>query len=103
RSAEGHYDRLAALAAGLVDRQVAVILAAGGTDPAKAAKAATSNIPIIFVSAADPVRTGLVASLNRPGGNVTGVSRLAPAPDANGSWRSQRVMPFQQSTRSAKS
>jgi len=82
RSAEGHYDRLAALAAGLVDRQVAVILAAGGTDPAKAAEAATSNIPIIFVSAADPVRTGLVASLNRPGGNVTGVSLLASALDA---------------------
>jgi putative ABC transport system substrate-binding protein len=82
RSAEGHYDRLAALAAGLVDRQVAVILATGGSDPAKAAKAATSNIPIVFVSAADPVRTGLVASLNRPGGNVTGVSLLASALDA---------------------
>ena len=82
RSAEGHYDRLAALAAGLVDRQIAVILAAGGSDPAKAARAATSNIPIVFVSAADPVRTGLVASLNRPGGNVTGVSLLASALDA---------------------
>ena len=82
RSAEGHYDRLAALATGLVDRRVAVILAAGGSDPAKAAKAATSNIPIVFVSAADPVRTGLVASLNRPGGNVTGVSLLASALDA---------------------
>jgi len=82
RSAEGHYDRLAALAADLVGRQVAVILAAGGSDPAKAAKAATSDIPIVFVSAADPVRTGLVASLNRPGRNVTGVSLLASTLDA---------------------
>lgn len=82
RSAEGHYDRLAGLVADLVRRPVDVILAAGGSDPAKAAKAATSKVPIVFISAADPVRTGLVASLNRPGGNVTGMSLLASALDA---------------------
>lgn len=82
RWAEGHYERLPALAAELVERRVAAILAMGGTDPARAAKAATSTIPIVFVSAADPVQTGLVASLSRPGGNVTGVSLIASALDA---------------------
>jgi putative tryptophan/tyrosine transport system substrate-binding protein len=60
RWAEGHYNRLTSLAADLVDHEVSVILAKGGTDPARAAKAATSTIPIVFVSAADPVKTGLV-------------------------------------------
>jgi putative tryptophan/tyrosine transport system substrate-binding protein len=77
RWAQGDYGRLPELAKDLVDRHVAVILAAGGTDPAKVAKAATTEIPIVFVSAADPVQTGLVASLSRPAGNVTGVSLLA--------------------------
>jgi putative tryptophan/tyrosine transport system substrate-binding protein len=82
RSAEGHYERLPALVADLIERRVDVIFAAGGTDPAKVAKAATSKIPIVFISAADPVKSGLVDSLNRPGGNITGVSLLASALDA---------------------
>jgi putative ABC transport system substrate-binding protein len=82
RWAEGQYDRLPKLAADLVSRPAAVILAAGGSDPARMAKAATATIPIVFVSAADPVRTGLVSSLNRPDGNVTGVSLLGAALEA---------------------
>jgi putative ABC transport system substrate-binding protein len=74
RWAEGHYDHLPSLAAELVGRQVAVIFAAGGPDPGRAAKAATSTIPIAFLSATDPVSAGLVPNLNRPGGNITGVS-----------------------------
>ena len=79
RSAEGHYDRLPDLAADLVGRKVAVIIAAGGTDPAKAAEAATATIPIVFISVTDPVNAGIITSLSRPGGNVTGVSLLGTA------------------------
>lgn len=74
RWAEGKFDRLPALAQELVALDVALILASGGTPPAVAAKGATSTIPIIFTGAGDPVAAGLVASLARPGGNVTGFS-----------------------------
>jgi putative ABC transport system substrate-binding protein len=76
RWAEGQHTRLSALAADLVDRQVAVIVAPGGAPGPLAAKSVTTTIPIVFEMGADPIAIGLVGNLNRPGGNITGVSSL---------------------------
>jgi putative tryptophan/tyrosine transport system substrate-binding protein len=76
RYAENQLDRLPALAAELVRRRVAVIFAFGGANAVPAAKAATTTIPIVFTTGANPIQTGMVASFNRPGGNVTGISTM---------------------------
>ena len=82
RWADGQYDRLTALASELVEKRVAAIVTIGGAPSAIAAKNATSTIPIVFTMTADPVQLGLVASLNRPGGNITGVAILGVALEA---------------------
>jgi putative ABC transport system substrate-binding protein len=79
RSAEGHFDRLPALAADLVKSKVKVILATGSPVPARTAKAATSTIPIVFAYGGDPIADGLVDSLNKPGANVTGATFIGSA------------------------
>ena len=77
RFAEGHYERLPALAAELVRRRVALIASVGGTVVAQAAKGSTATIPIVFLIGDDPIKTGLVTSFNRPEGNITGMSQIA--------------------------
>src|SRR5437764_11135626 len=84
RSAEGKPERLPALVAELVALKVDVIVAAGGTLSALAAKQATTTIPIVFTGVGDPVGEGLVTSLARPGGNITGLSEVAPELTGNG-------------------
>jgi putative tryptophan/tyrosine transport system substrate-binding protein len=82
RWANGQYERLPALAEELVKLPVSLIIAAGGSDPGHAAKAATSIIPIVFITAADPIKAGLVTNLNRGEGNITGISMIGATLEA---------------------
>ena len=82
--AEGHYDRMPAMVADFVNRKVAVVAAMGGVNTALAAKPASATIPVVFANGSDPVQFGLVESLNRPGGNMTGVSFFTATPPL---WR----------------
>src|SRR5260370_34104489 len=93
RWAEGHSERLAALAADLVARRGTVIAALGGDVTALAARKATGTIPIVSVNGSDPIKSGLVASINRPAGNVTGVSLCASAVDAKRLELLQELVP----------
>jgi putative tryptophan/tyrosine transport system substrate-binding protein len=93
RWAEGQYDRLPELAEGLVRRGVSLIVATGGFVSAHAARAATASIPIVFTSGFDPVALGLVSSLNKPGGNITGVSIFASQLSAKRIGILQQLLP----------
>src|SRR5260221_2498778 len=93
RWALGDYSRLPALAADLVGRQVAVIVAAGGEPSGLAAKAATTTIPIVFGIGGDPLKAGLVDSFSRPGGNVTGVTLLTSLMEPKRLWLLRDLLP----------
>ena len=93
RWAEGQYDRLPAMATELVNEKVAILVTTGGEPSAFAAKAATSTIPIVFTVGGDPVKIGLVASLNRPGGNATGVNLLTEEPETKRFGLLSQVVP----------